>query len=140
MADSNIGSFPYNEDAIVKLITKIFDKHVELCYFQPGDLIYPTIPSTPNDSASVARHTFSTSARSCFMNLNLSSCVISLPERIPHIAPRQYLSYPFYDSDSVLTCPEEIGRLHVSRDPAGSRMIVHSRRVIARCYSPQTLH
>jgi len=118
-ADSNVGFSPYNEDTIVSLITEIFNKHVLLCYFQPVDLVYPPTPSTANDLTSVARHTFSASAHSCFTDLNISSRVISFLERIPHIAPRQYLSYPFYDSDSVLTCPEETGRLHVSRDPAG---------------------
>lgn len=119
MANYYVASSPYEEDKIVELITLIFDKHTQLCYFQPGDLIYPGRISMTNDSTSAARHPFSSSTRSCFTALNLSTRVISLLERIPHIASRCSYSYPFYHSDSMLTCPEDTENLRLSRDPLG---------------------
>jgi hypothetical protein len=97
----------YDEDNIVKHITKIFDLHRELCYFKDGDVIYPTT-SAQSNSNDVPRHNFSPPIRLWFASLNLSPRIISLLERIPYIASTSLAcNMQFYHPDSQLTCTDE---------------------------------
>lgn len=90
---------PYDEDVIVKQLTRIFQIFTDLCYARDSDVIFPSISTSPNDPP---RHNFSQTTRKLFSDLNFSDQVISLLERTPYIREDPSREYPIYTADTVL--------------------------------------
>lgn len=96
---------PYDEDVIIDLMNHLFDLHTKLCYFSPGDIVYPTPPASDSDPVQ-PRHTFPPEVYDEFLELQLSRRVVSLLERLPYLHPlRDRRRFPFYHWGSVLVDP-----------------------------------
>lgn len=93
----------YNEDVIADLMNQIFDLHIQLCYFRAGDLVFPELTSSGDNTFDRPRHVFSPEDYEGFSTLSLSPRVISLLERLPYLSPeKDGRSFPFYQWGSEL--------------------------------------